>query len=151
MADSNLTQLIIQILHLSTKFSQFHCFPLFPLSLFQCYTLTALFPWCAVLLYCLLSLGKYKRGLNSCFQEGGINCGSTFQQSSRTRCLMKSLIQHLVLDNGCWISRNVGRTEINLVTSSSLYFSYAAQKFSKDWVFLERIFLCLDWIRIFTL
>ena len=33
-------------------------------------------------------------------------------------------IQHLVLDNNdCCISRNVGRTKINLVTSNNLYFS----------------------------
>ena len=39
MTDSNFTQLIIQILHFLTKFSQFHCFPRFQLSLFHCYTL----------------------------------------------------------------------------------------------------------------
>ena len=30
--------------------------------------------------------------------------------------------QHIVLDNDCCISRNVGRTEINLVTSNKLYY-----------------------------
>ena len=31
------------------------------------------------------------------------------------------------LDNGCSISRNLGRTEVNLVTSNNLYFSYFYQ------------------------
>ena len=71
MTDSNFTQLIIQILHFLTKFSQFHCFPRFKLSLFHCYTLTALFPWCVVSLYCLLSGGKYKRGLKQLLAREG--------------------------------------------------------------------------------
>ena len=35
--------------------------------------------------------------------------------------------KHPVLDNGCSISRNLGRTEVNLVTSNNLYFSYFYQ------------------------
>ena len=31
---------------------------------------------------------------------------------------------YLVLDNDCCISRNVGRTKINLVTSNNLYFLF---------------------------
>ena len=31
-------------------------------------------------------------------------------------------IKHLVLDDGCCISQNVGRTEMNLVKSNNLYF-----------------------------
>ena len=30
--------------------------------------------------------------------------------------------QHLVFDNDCCISQNVGRTKINLVTSNNLFF-----------------------------
>ena len=33
-------------------------------------------------------------------------------------------IQHLALDNDCCISRDIGRTKINLVTSNNLYFLY---------------------------
>ena len=34
----------------------------------------------------------------------------------------KLFTQNLVLDNDCHISRNVGRTKINLVTSNKLYY-----------------------------
>ena len=36
----------------------------------------------------------------------------------------KLFIQHLVLDNDCCISRNVGTTKINLVTWNSLNFLF---------------------------
>ena len=39
------------------------------------------------------------------------------------------LLQHLVLDNDCCISRNVGKTKIDLVMSSNLYFLQPITKF----------------------
>ena len=46
-----------------------------------------------------------------------------FDSNFETEC--KLFTQHLVLDNDCCISRNVGRTKINLVTSNKLnYFSF---------------------------
>ena len=38
--------------------------------------------------------------------------------------LIQRRVISIVLDNGCCISRNVGRTNINLVTSNSLYFLF---------------------------
>ena len=46
----------------------------------------------------------------------------TFDSNFETEC--KLFIQNLVLDNDCCISRNVGKTKINLVTSNSLYFLF---------------------------
>ena len=43
-----------------------------------------------------------------------------FDSNFETEC--KLFTQHLVLDNDCCISRNVGRTKMKLVTSNSLYF-----------------------------
>ena len=43
-----------------------------------------------------------------------------FDSNFETEC--KLFTQHLVLDNDCCISQNVGRTKINLVTSNNLYF-----------------------------
>ena len=42
-----------------------------------------------------------------------------FDSNFETEC--KLFTQHLVLDNDCCISRNVGRTKINLVTSNKSY------------------------------
>ena len=45
---------------------------------------------------------------------------SSSNVSTETKC--KLFTQHIVLYNDCCISRNVGRTEINLVTSNKLYY-----------------------------
>ena len=44
----------------------------------------------------------------------------SFDSNFKTEC--KVFIQHLVLNNDCCFSRNVGKTKINLVTSNNLYF-----------------------------
>ena len=43
-----------------------------------------------------------------------------FDSNFGTEC--KLFTQHLVLDNDCCISQNVGRTKMNLVTSNKLYY-----------------------------
>ena len=43
-----------------------------------------------------------------------------FDSNFETEC--KLFTQHLVLGNDCCISRNVGRTKINLITSNKLYY-----------------------------
>ena len=43
-----------------------------------------------------------------------------FDSNFKTEC--KLYIQELAFDNDFCISRNVGRTKINLVTSNNLYF-----------------------------
>ena len=55
----------------------------------------------------------------------------------QTEC--KLFIQHLVLDNDCCISRNVARTEINLVMSNNLYFLFSFLTWSRllDFTFAE--------------
>ena len=45
-----------------------------------------------------------------------------FDSNFETEC--KPSIQHLVLENDCCISRNVGRTKKNLVTSNDLCFLF---------------------------
>ena len=42
-----------------------------------------------------------------------------FDSNFETEC--KLFTQHLVLDNYCCISRNIGKTKINLVTSNKLH------------------------------
>ena len=62
-----------------------------------------------------------------------------FVNNFETECQL--FIQHLVLDNGCCISRSVGRTKTNLVTSNSLYFFYNTKNsFTKKHVtYIEKI------------
>ena len=45
-----------------------------------------------------------------------------FDSNFETEC--KLFTQHLVLDNDCWISRNIWKTKISLVTSNNLHVLY---------------------------
>ena len=62
-----------------------------------------------------------------------------FVNNFETECQL--FIQHLVLDNDCCISRSVGRTKTNLVTSNSLDFFYNTKNsFTKKHVtYIEKI------------